>query len=297
MVKRTLFFGNPVYLSTQNEQLLVSYPDKKIDHKTVPIEDVGFVILEHAQITITNKLLEKLCANNVAVINCNGQHMPIGMLLPFAGHTEQNERVRHQLEASLPLKKQLWQQTVQAKINNQAKLLSLQGVDTQNMTYWANAVASGDSLNHEARAAAYYWKHLFNINNFTRGRKDDAPNNLLNYGYAILRAVCARAIVGSGLLPVLGIHHANKYNPYCLVDDIMEPYRPYVDKVVVDLVNSHDKIDELTIALKQELLKIPAVNVVIDGNKSPLMIAMSRTTFSLYECYAGVSRKILYPKF
>jgi CRISPR-associated protein Cas1 len=297
MVKRTLFFGNPVYLSTQNEQLLVSYPDKEIDNKTVPIEDVGFVMLEHPQITITNKLLEKLCTNNVAVINCNGQHMPIGMLLPFAGNSLQNERVRHQLEASLPLKKQLWQQTVQSKITNQAVLLDLQGIDTQNMQHWAKSVTSGDVLNHEARAAAYYWKHLFDISNFTRGRKEEAPNNLLNYGYAILRGVCARAIVSTGLLPVLGIHHANKYNAYCLVDDIMEPYRPYVDKVVVDLVNNYDNIDELTIELKQELLKIPALDVVIDGNKSPLMIAMSRTTFSLYECYAGVSRKILYPKF
>jgi len=297
MIKRTLFFGNPAYLSTKNEQLLISYPDKEKPSKTVPIEDIGFVVLEDPQITISNRLLEKLTLNNAAIINCNAQHLPVGMLMPFNGNSEQNERVRCQLEASLPLKKNLWQQTIQAKISNQAALLSDRGVEVQNMKHWAKEVTSGDVLNHEARAAAYYWKSIFDIENFTRGRKEDPPNNLLNYGYAILRAVCARAIVSSGLLPVLGIHHANKYNAYCLADDIMEPYRPYVDMVVCYIVDNHDDIEELTTELKKELLSIPALDVVIDGKKSPLMTAMSRTTYSLYECYAGYSRKLLYPTY
>jgi len=297
MIKRTLFFGNPAYLSTKNEQLHITFPDKEKESKNIPIEDIGFVVLEHPQITISNRLLEKLTLNHAAIINCNAQHTPIGMLMPFNGHTEQNERVRYQIEASLPLKKNLWQQTVQAKIKNQAALLSARGVEVQNMKYWAKEVTSGDVLNHEARAAAYYWKHLFCIDEFTRQRQGIAPNNLLNYGYAILRAVCARALVSSGLLPVLGIHHANKYNAYCLVDDIMEPYRPYVDMVVCYIVDNHDDIEELTTELKQELLSIPALDVVIDGKKSPLMTAMSRTTYSLYECYAGFSRKLLYPSY
>lgn len=255
------------------------------------------MVLEDPQITITSRLLEKLTLNKAAVINCNAQHMPIGMLMPFSANTEQNERVRCQLEASVPLKKNLWQQTIQAKIKNQAALLSDRGVEVQNMHHWAKEVTSGDVLNHEARAAAYYWKNIFEIENFTRGRKEAAPNNLLNYGYAILRAVCARAITSSGLLPVLGIHHANKYNAYCLVDDIMEPYRPYVDMVVAYLVDNYDAIDELTTELKQELLSIPALDVIIDGKKSPLMLAMGRTTHSLYECYAGHSRKLLYPSY
>tara|TARA_B100000809_G_scaffold178973_1_gene176611 strand:+ start:294 stop:1187 length:894 start_codon:yes stop_codon:yes gene_type:complete len=297
MIKRTLFFGNPAYLSTKNEQLLISYPDKETPSKTIPIEDIGFVVLEDPQITISNRLLEKLTLNNAAIINCNAQHMPIGMVMPFSGNSEQNERVRHQLEASLPLKKQLWQQTIQAKIKNQGALLSERGVEVQNMNHWAKEVTSGDVLNHEARAAAYYWKNIFELKGFTRQRKGEAPNHLLNYGYAILRAVCARAIVSSGLLPVLGIHHANKYNAYCLVDDIMEPYRPYVDMVVCYIVDNHDNIEELTTELKKELLSIPALDVVIDGKKSPLMVAMSRTTYSLYECYAGLSRKLLYPTY
>ena len=166
----------------------------------------------------------------------------------------------------------------------------------ENMAYWVRSVTSGDKQNHEARAAAYYWKNIFDIEGFTRQRKGIPPNNLLNYGYAILRAVCARSLVSSGLLPVLGIHHANKYNAYCLADDIMEPYRPFVDEVVCWIADNHDDIEELTPALKKELLQIPAIDVMIDGNKSPLMVAMSRTTYSLYECYAGKRKKLLFPK-
>jgi len=297
MIKRTLHFGNPAYLSTKDEQLIVRYPDDSSPPKSVPIEDVGMVLLENPQITISNKLLEKLTLNNAAVINCNHQHMPIGMMMSLSGHSEQNERLRAQLEASLPLKKNLWQQTIQAKIHNQASLLAERGVEIDNMLYWEKSVTSGDTQNHEGRAAAYYWSRLFEIEGFTRQRGGDPPNNLLNYGYAILRAVCARALVGSGLLPVLGIHHANKYNAYCLADDIMEPYRPYVDLIVCHLVDNEDDLETLSTHLKKELLQVPALDVIIDGKKSPLMVAMSRTTHSLYECYAGVSRKILYPQF
>lgn len=297
MIKRTLCFSSPAYLSTRNEQLLVSYPNNEQPEKTVPIEDIGFVVLEDPQITVTNKLLEKLTLNNAAIINCNHQHMPIGLLMPLSGNSEQNERFRAQLDASVPLKKNLWQQTIQAKINNQAALLAERGIAHQNMLYWAKEVTSGDTLNHEARAAAYYWQNLFEIEGFNRYRNGIPPNNLLNYGYAILRAVCARALVSSGLFPTLGIHHANKYNAYCLADDIMEPYRPYVDMVVCFLIDNFDNYEELTTELKKELLQIPALDVVIGGKKSPLMIAMSRTTNSLQECFSGQSRKIIYPSF
>jgi len=295
MIKRTLFFTSPAYLSTKNEQLVVSYPNNEQPTKSVPIEDIGFIVLEDSQITVTNRLLEKLTFNNTAVINCDSQHMPIGMLLPLDGHSEQNERFRAQFDASVPLKKNLWQQTIQAKITNQAAHLEQRGVHNQNMHYWVKEVTSGDKQNHEARAAAYYWKHIFGIENFTRYRHGDPPNNLLNYGYAILRAVCARSLTGSGLLPALGIFHANKYNAFCLADDIMEPYRPYVDALVYEIVQEFEDIDTLTIDLKKELLSVPAMDVVIDGKRSPLMVAMSRTTNSLVECFMGKSRKILYP--
>lgn len=295
MLKRTLLFGNPAYLSTKNEQLVVTYPDKEQEQRTVPIEDIAVIVMENKQITITNGLLEKLVQQGVAVINCNHQHMPIGMFLPLSGHTEQTERFRNQVNASVPLKKNLWQQTVTAKILNQAALLNEKGIPVQKMLHWAKRVTSGDTQNHEARAAAYYWQHFFEIQGFTRYQNGMPPNNLLNYGYAILRGVTARALVSSGMHPTLGIFHRNKYNAYCLADDIMEPYRPFIDLIVRDIVESGETIQELSPALKQELLKAIAMDVIIDGKRSPLMVAMSRTTHSLYECFSGISRKILYP--
>ena len=297
MIKRTLFFGNPAYLSTTNEQLKVAFPDESREAVTVPIEDVGVLVLENAQITISNKLLEKLVQNNVAVFHCNSQHLPIGMLMPLNGHSEHSERLRHQLQASVPLKKNLWQQTVQAKIRNQAGHMDMRGIPCKRMNGWAKDVLSGDSQNHEARAAAFYWQNIFPIPYFNRYRNGVPPNHLLNYGYAILRGLTARALVSSGMLPVLGIHHHNKYNAYCLADDIMEPYRPYVDTLVGDMVYFGKPIEELTTDVKRELLQLVVMDVTIDGKKSPLMNAMSRTTASLYACFSGEARKIMYPDY
>ena len=295
MIKRTLFFSNPVYLSTKNEQLVASYPEDGKKEKTAAIEDLGFVVLENSQITITTGLLMKLVQNKTAVLTCDQQHLPIGFLQPLVGHTEQTERMRHQLNASVPLKKQLWQQTVMAKIENQGNHLLQRGKNALKLKRWAKEVKSGDGENHEAYAAAYYFQHLFDIEGFSRNQKGVAPNNLLNYGYAVLRAVTARALCSSGLLPSVGIFHRNKYNAYCLADDIMEPYRPYVDLLVYDIVETGCPLEELNTNLKRELLSLPAMDVVIDGKQSPLMNAMSRTTNSLYECFYGSSRRILYP--
>jgi CRISPR-associated protein Cas1 len=295
MIKRTLFFGNPAYLSTKNEQIIISYPDKEQETKTVAIEDIGVIVLENQQITITNGLLEKLTNNNVALINCDQYHLPIGLLMPLNGHTEQTERFKNQINASAPLKKNLWQQTISAKIMNQAGLLKEKGIPCRKMELWAKEVTSGDALNHESRAAVYYWQNLITVENFTRGQKGIPPNNLLNYGYAILRAITARAIVSSGMLPTLGIFHRNKYNAYCLADDIMEPYRPYVDLIVCHIMETEDSYDELTTDIKKQLLSIASIDVFIDGKNSPLMVAMSRTTHSLHECFEGTARKILYP--
>lgn len=297
MIKRTLFFGNPAYLSTKNEQLVVNFPEEEKEEKTIPIEDLGFVVLENPQISLTNGLLMKLVQNKTAVITCDKQHLPCSFLQPLVGHTEQTVRYRHQLDASVPLKKQLWQQTVMAKINNQAMHLKRLGKYSLKLERWATEVKSGDTQNHEAVAAAHYFQNLFDLEGFSRNQKGVPPNNLLNYGYAILRAITARAIVSSGMLPSVGIFHHNKYNPFSLADDVMEPYRPYVDALVNDLVQSGCNLEELTTKIKGELLQIPAMDVAIDGKKSPLMNAVSRSTNSLYECFNGSSRKILYPDF
>ena len=308
MIKRTLCFTNPAYLSLRNQQLVIKLPEVETNAslpesfkadatKTIPIEDIGIVVLDNKRITITQGVLEALLENNCAVITCNESHLPIGMHLPLVGNTTQTERMRYQIEASQPLKKQLWQQTIIAKIQNQASVLKqMRGTEIRNMQKWASEFKSGDSENLEARAAVYYWQNAFPmIENFTRSREGESPNNLLNYGYAILRAIVARALVSSGLLTTLGIHHRNKYNAFCLADDIMEPYRPYVDKLVMQLYDKYPDTQELTKELKAELLQIPVLDVTINNKRSPLMIAVSTTTSSLQKCYAGELRKIIYP--
>lgn len=302
MIKRTLYFGNPAYLSLRDEQLVInlaadkSLPATDQSVVTAPIEDIGLVILDHRQITITQAVIEKLLANNVALITCDATHHPVGMMLNLDGHSLQSKRFTHQVEASQPLKKQLWQQTVSAKITNQAAVLKQYGQNSRLLDKYAAEVKSGDSENHEAKAAAYYWKQLFSdVPDFYRERFGPAPNGWLNYGYAILRATVARALVGSGLLPTLGIFHRNQYNAYCLADDIMEPYRPYVDAVVKKLYILNGAHDGIPGFIKKELLQVPAMDVLMDGRKSPLMNAVARTTASLAQCFEGDKRKILYP--
>lgn len=315
MIKKTLYFGNPAYLSLRQEQMVIKLPEvetndalpstfKKGAEKTKPIEDIGIVVLDNRRITITQCLLEALLENNCAVITCDSKSMPVGMMLPLCGNTIQSERFRSQIEASLPLKKQLWQQTIRAKISNQAAVLRMcSSTEAKTMMRWADDVRSGDPDNIEGRAAAYYWKNIFNeidgLEHFSRDRDGASPNNLLNYGYAILRAVVARALVSSGMLPTFGIHHHNRYNAYCLADDIMEPYRPYVDKLIYDIVVNNEQgcdMMELTKEVKTRLLSIPILDVVIGGKRSPLMVGVSQTTASLYRCFSGESRKIAYPE-
>jgi CRISPR-associated protein Cas1 len=308
MIKRTLYFGNQAYLKTVNEQLVIETvlpapivpegEDKEVRTiaKTIPIEDIGLLILDHRQITITQALLSKLLANNTAVISCDETHHPTGMLFNLDGHSLQSQKFQSQLNATVPLKKQLWQQTVVAKIQNQAAVLTIRREENKMLLNLANDVRSGDSENCEAQAAAYYWKRVFpDTLQFRRERYGPPPNNLLNYGYAILRAVVARSLVSSGLLPTLGIHHRNQYNAYCLADDIMEPYRPYVDLVVYQIVRNNGQYLDMSPSMKKSLLEVPAIDVIIDGKKSPLMNAVQRTTASLAKCFEGNSRKILYP--
>ena len=308
MVKKTLYFGHPAYLSLRNGQMVLRLPQvekndtisesfKKEAERTFPIEDLGIIILDDKRITVTQGLLECLAENGCAVMTCDSTHHPTGLLLPMEGNTLLGERCRYQVECSKPLRKQLWQQTVQAKIANQATNLNrLVHVENRNMLAWVGQVRSDDADNLEARAAAYYWKNIFpEFPGFIRGRYEEPPNNLLNYGYAILRAVVARSLVDTGLLPSLGIHHHNRYNAYCLADDMMEPYRPIVDAVVKEVVAKNNVIDELTLEMKRDLLSIPTIDVFIKGQNRPLMVAVDLTTSSLYKCFAGESKRLIYP--
>lgn len=311
MIKKTLYFGNPAYLSLRQAQMVIKLPEveraKDLPERmrqdaviTKPVEDIGVVVLDNRQITITQGLLEALLENNVAVITCDSRSLPVGLMLPLYGNTTQNERFRNQLDASLPLKKQLWQQTVKAKLANQTAVLRKHtSAETGCMDRWIADVRSGDPDNLEARGAVYYWKNVFEeiagLEGFVRDREGMSPNSLLNYGYAILRAVVARGLVSSGMLPTLGIHHHNRYNAYCLADDIMEPYRPYVDELVRSIAIDLGPDTLLTKEVKGRLLSIPTLDVTISDKRSPLMVAVTQTTASLYKCFTGERRTIVYP--
>lgn len=294
MIKRILSFSNPAYLSLKLGQIVYEAKDDPEKNTTIPIEDVGVVILDGKQLTITSALMAALLENNCAIVTCDDRHMPVGLNMPLSGNSLQNERFREQLDASEPLKKQMWQQTVKAKILSQAHVLNVEEVENGNMLAWAKDVRSGDPDNLEGRAAAYYWKTVFHDPHFVRGQEGDPPNNLLNYGYAIIRALMARALVAAGLLPTLGIHHHNRYNAYCLADDIMEPYRHIVDLKVLDIMDQFDDISELTPVIKRELLTLSTTDVWIENHRSPMMIAMQTTANSVQKCFAGEARKIIY---
>lgn len=293
MLKRTIYIGNPAYLKLKDNQLQVADPETKAIKGSASVEDLGFVILDHYQITMSHQLIVALQGKNVAIVSCDAHHLPFAMMLPMAGHVEHSERLKNQLNISEPLRKQLWKQTVEAKISQQMLLLKKLKKNYEPMVAYLNNVKSGDSTNMEGIAAQYYWKNLFD--DFSREREGEAPNNFLNFGYAILRSIVARAIVSSGLNPTLGIFHRNKYNAYCLADDIMEPYRPYVDELVYSLMLSPSRPQELSREVKAELLKIMTCDVMMMGKLRPLMVAVSSTTSSLYKCFLGEQRIINYP--
>jgi len=301
MIKRTICFSSPAYLSLSNEQLVVNFPnaqglDDLSGKNTVPIEDIGLMVLDNRQLTITSSLIEALLHNNTAIVSCDSKHMPFGLLQPLTGNTVHTERLRTQVQVSKPLLNRLWQQVVRQKIMNQAANLDYQAFPVTAMKKWAADVQSADAGGHEARAAAHYWGTVFpHIDGFIRRREGLAPNNLLNYGYAILRALAARALAGAGLHPALGLFHRNKYNAYCLADDLMEPYRPYVDRIIIDLMHNGEDWEDVSYSVKLQLLEIPVCDVLILGKRSPLQVALQTTATSLWRCYSKEARQLALP--
>lgn len=295
MLKRTIYIGNPTYLKLKDNQLKIEDAETKELKGSVAIEDLGFLVLDHPQITISHPVIVALQQNNVAIISCDESHLPLGLMLPMSGHVEHSERLKHQINVSEPLRKQLWKQTVESKIFQQKEVLRKFNLQHDSMLQYMNDVKSGDSTNMEGIAAQYYWRRLFD--DFIRERKGDAPNNFLNFGYAVLRSMVARALVSSGLHPTIGIFHRNKYNAFCLADDIMEPYRPYVDVLVVQWMQMPQASHELDKAAKAHLLQLATLDVYINGLQRPLLTAISITTSSLCKCFMGENRVIHYPMF
>ena len=291
MLKKSILLENKASLSTKNLQLLIKTETRE---SVIPIEDIGYLVIDHPEIYISIPALNLLIDNNTSVIVCNTNHLPNGMFLNLNSHHIQQEIFKNQINASSPLKKQLWQQTIVEKITNQGLLLEKITAKKNNFNFLASKVLSGDTSNMECVAANFYWKSFFE-HNFKRERFGDYPNNFLNYGYAILRAATARALSGSGLLNTLGIHHKSKYNAFALADDIMEPFRPIVDEKVAEIMQNYTE-QELNTAIKAELLQILTRTVYFKEEKSPLMVALQKTASSLQQCYTGDRKKIKYPK-
>jgi len=291
MLKKSILIESRTSLTTKNLQLVIQ---SELRESNIPIEDIGILVLDHQEIYISIPAMNLLVENNASIIICSKNHMPSGLFLNLNGHHIQQEIFRNQINASLPLKKILWQQTIVEKIRNQGRMLEITTKNKNHFEYLASKVLSGDTTNMEGVAAQQYWKYFFEMN-FKRERFGDYPNNFLNYGYAILRAATARALAGSGLLCTIGIHHRNKYNAFALADDIMEPFRPLVDQKVIEIMQNYDE-QELNTKIKSELLQILTATVYFKDEKSPLMVALQKTSSSLQQCFMGQRKKIKYPK-
>ncbi len=294
MIKRTIGISQKAYIFHKDEQLHIKMEENE---PTIPIEDIGVVILEDHQSTISVSALNALMENNSVIIGCDKKHTPNSIMFPISANVLHTAVLKTQLKASAPLKKQLWQQTIKSKLINQATALRSRGINTKPMELWAKKVRSGDPSNFEGRGAAYYWRHFFSLKDkFIRDPEGEGLNSALNYGYAILRAAMGRAIVGSGLHPSIGLHHKNQYNPFCLADDLMEPYRPFVDLNVLQLYEQQGTQMELTTENKKQLLSILSVDTFVGNDRKPLMLSLTTTTASLVRCFAGDSKKIMYPE-
>jgi len=293
MIKRTVFISNPYHLSTKLSQLVLKEKETKVE-KSIPIEDIGFLVLEHPQISFTQSVISLLAQNNTAVVFCSDNYLPVSMLYHIDTNQIQNQLFRAQLSISEALRKNLWKQTIVAKIRNQAAMLDYVNMDSTALKHISTKVLAGDTDNREAKAAMRYWPAVFG-REFRRDRNGDAPNPALNYGYTILRAAVARALCGSGLLPTIGIFHHNKYNHFCLADDIMEPYRAWVDRTVWEMHHNGMDTANLGKSEKATILKILTEDVHFGKNKSPLMVGLTQTSASLVGCFNGHLKKIKYP--
>lgn len=264
---------------------------------TIPLSDVAVLIVSHPQVTYTQSVLSGLATAGASFVACDAKHQPVSMLLPLVTHSLQTERFSAQAAASLPLRKRLWQQIVQAKIQAQARLLQERKGTDAGLERMADSVRSGDPSNVEAQAARIYWRELFSEFEFRRDVEGEGLNGYLNYGYAVLRATVARSLCGTGLHPGLPLHHHNRYDPFCLADDLMEPYRPVVDRAVVSLGESRATNLGLDKEAKQTLIEALLGRFTADGESRTLFDWMNRAASSLAEVLLGKSSKLFLPRF
>lgn len=309
MIKKIIEISQAkTYLAVQNKQLVIRQTTAEggcsTQESKIPCEDVGVLIVDHVGTTYTHSVFAELLKNGAAIVLCGGNHHPAGMLLPIESNTLQSERFREQIEAKEPVKKRLWQQIIRAKIRHQAKLVasthsasSGQSSDTYKaLMALREEVRSGDPDNIEAQASKKFWAVYLPNQEFHRDIGGLPPNNMLNYGYMVMRAAVARALCSAGLLPCIGVHHHNRYNAFCLADDVVEPFRGFVEAKVRDICLSDGIPDELTQEIKAKLLEVLYQEVTIAGFGGPLMVGLHRTAASLQRCFAEEQKELELPE-
>lgn len=292
MLKRSVVFSHPASLSLRYNQLVITMKDLPDERRTIPIEDIGFLMVDNPMVSISVPLLNALTENNVSVVFCNQKGMPTSMLFNLDNNNTQGETLRNQLSASPSFNKRLWKQIIECKIKNQAQLLEKLGKEGKCLFPYYNNVKSGDSTNREGAAAKLYWTQLFG-KDFIRDRTQSGTNALLNYGYTILRAAVTRAMISAGLFPALGIFHHNRSNAFPLADDIMEPYRPFVDEIVYHLTQNGQTT--LTTEVKGILIKLLYCDTYFINVTRPLSVGLTMTMASLVKYYAKEVKKISLP--
>lgn len=294
MNKRIIYIGSPSSISIKNNQLIVLNTATKVTN-SVPVADISVIELDNLQTVITSYTLSFLMKNSIALIISDEAHHPKGLMLSLDDHILQTKRIRYQLEAKQTLKRQLWKQIIYSKVLNQQKLLEKNGIKTEFIKRKLQKIQSGDRGNIEGVVSAFYWKNIFGDKKFLRDRDGDYPNNMLNYGYSIIRAIVARTLVANGLCLSIGLHHRNQYNAFCLADDIIEPYRPFVDSKVLSLYEKYKYELILNKEMKRDLLQVAVQKVQLNKEEKPLSNAIHQTCSSLVKCLAQTHKKILFP--
>lgn len=294
MIRKTVEIATAgTRLSIAHRQLVIDRPEA--EKRTLPCEDIGVLIVDHPQVSYTHSVFTTLLEEGAAVVLCGANHLPAGLMLPLDAHTTQTERHRAQVQTSEGVKNRAWQLIIAAKLRQQAAVLTHFTDDDVGLSEIARRVRSGDPDNLEAMAAQRYWPRLFGPD-FRRFRDGPPPNNLLNYGYAIVRAAVARSIAAAGLITTLGIHHRNRSNPFCLADDLMEPYRPYVDWRVKQVLTEGVVPKELDRPSKAAMLSLFNETVVVGGRRSPLLLAIQASAASLCRMLTEGGKELVLPE-
>ena len=288
MIKRTLEISHPSYLKSHQAQLVIEQNHQEVGK--VAFEDLGVLILAHPQVTLTQAVLEACAQVNCVIVHCDHRHMPSSLTLPMAAHSLHSKIIQQQIHITPVRRKQLWQQIVREKITQQAQTLQNLNIRAQSLTRLISQVQSGDKTNLEAQAAQKYWKLLLG-QDFRRDPDLEGVNSLLNYGYAIIRAAIARALVATGFHPAIGLNHSNQYNAYCLADDVMEPFRPWIDQQVVAL-----ETDQINQKSKAALLNQLNQTVIFQQKSQPFLVALSLFVAHLKSAYTDSEVILTFPR-